>query len=222
MLIVEASSGDTITNIFRYSVTNERCRLAFGPVKKAGTYYFYYLPYEVQENWGFYGKDYLKPEKSPSGKWVNMNKVGDVSKLSSFTSAKLKGFQSRTAFDSFYPMEIISLASEKKSLLAKYTGDYMIFPEERSFPVRMKDEIPLRWVERGPSGKFSGEAMMNEYYAFQIGLYASKKELLNVVVEFSGLENSSYRIPASSLTCFNTGGVGPYGKPFAKMVDVLM
>ena len=221
LIIVEASTGDTIANIFRYSVTNERCRLAFGPVKKAGTYYFYYLPYEVQENWGFYGKDYLKPEKSPSGKWVNINKVGDMSKLSSFTSAKLTGFQSRTAFDSFYPMEIIPLASEKKILLAKFTSDYLIFPEDRSFPVRMKDEIPLRWVERGPSDKFSGEAMKKEYYAFQVGIYAAKKELMNLKVEFSSLENSSHTIPASSLTCFNTGGVGPYGKPFEKRVDLL-
>ena len=221
LIIIEASTGDTIANIFRYSVTNERCRLAFGPVKKAGSYYFYYLPYEVQENWGFYGKDYLKHEKSPSGKWVNNNKVGDMSKLGSFASAKLTGFQSRTAFDSFYPMEIIPLASEKKSLLAKYTSDYLIFPEERSFPVRMKDEIPFRWVERGPSGKFSGEAMKNEYYAFQIGIYATKKELMNLKVEFSGLANNSYKLPASSLTCFNTGGVGPYGKPFEKRVDVL-
>ncbi len=81
LIIVEESTGDTIANILRYSVTHERCRLAFGPVKNAGTYYFYYLPFEVQENWGFYGKDYLKPEKSPSGKWVNTNKVGDMSRL---------------------------------------------------------------------------------------------------------------------------------------------
>jgi hypothetical protein len=220
-IIVEASTGDTISNIFRYSVTSERCLLAFGPVKKAGTYYFYYLPYEVQDNWGFYGKDYLKTERSPSGKWVNMNKVGDMSKLGTFTLAKLTGFQSRTAFDSFYPMEIIPLPSEKKSLLAKYASEYLIFPEERSFPVRMKDEIPLRWLERGPSGTFSAKALKNEYYSFQVGIYASKKDLMNLKVEFSFLANSSYKIPASSLTCFNTGGIGPYGKPFEKRVNVL-
>ena len=68
---LDSSTGDTIPNIFRYKVNNEQCRIAFGPVKKPGTYYFYYLPYEVQEDWGFYGKDYLKPEKYPSGEWVN-------------------------------------------------------------------------------------------------------------------------------------------------------
>jgi len=103
LIIVEASTGDTIANILRYSVTSERCRLAFGPVKKAGTYFFYYLPYEVQENWGFYGKGYLKPEKSPSGKWVNINKVGDMSKLSSFTPA------------SFNPGQLLTLSILWKS-----------------------------------------------------------------------------------------------------------
>ena len=91
-IIVEASTGDTIENILRYSVTNERCHMAFGPVKKAGTYYFYYLPYEVQEDWGFYGKEYLRPEKTPSGKWVNWNKAGDMSKVKSFTLANSPDF----------------------------------------------------------------------------------------------------------------------------------
>ena len=43
----------------------------------------------------------------------------------------------------------------------------------------------------------------------------------NVKVEFSSLENSNYIIPASALTCFNTGGIGPYGEPFEKRVDIL-
>ena len=65
-IIIEASSGDTIQNIYRYSVSNERCRLAFGPVKKPGTFYFYYLPYEVQEYRGFYNLEYPGPEKNLS------------------------------------------------------------------------------------------------------------------------------------------------------------
>jgi hypothetical protein len=72
-IIVEASSGDTVPNIYRDEVNNERCKLAFGPLKKAGTYYFYYSPYEVQKEYGYYGKDYLKQEKAPSLKWVNEN-----------------------------------------------------------------------------------------------------------------------------------------------------
>ena len=219
-IIVEAATGDTIPNIFRYAVNNERCRLAFGPVKKRGIYYFYYLPFEIQEDWGFYGKDYLKPERTLSAKWVNGNKLGNPSSFGQFPVAKLTGFQSRTAFDSFYPMEIIPLSSEKKMLFAKFKNDYLIFPEDRAYPIRMKDEIPLRWIQKGPSGKFIGEASKNECYAFQIGVYASKKELNNIKVEFSSLEKKGSKILSSALTCFNTGGVGPYGQPFIKKVDI--
>ncbi len=219
-LIIAANTGDTIPNIYRYEVNNERCKIAFGPVKKAGIYYFYYLPYEVQKNYGNYGKDYLKPEKEPSKEWINNNQLDNVSKLSRFNAAKVNGLQSRSAFDSFYPMEVIPLASEKKALLAKFNNDYLLFPENRAFPIRMKDEIPLRWIEKGPSGKFNAEVCKNEYYAFQIGVYASLKELKHVKVGFSDLNGNGFSIPSSALTCFNTGGIGPYGQPFEKQVDI--
>lgn len=219
-VIVEAASGDTVTNIYRYEVNSERCKISFGPVKKPGTYYFYYMPYEIQKEYGFYGKDYLKPEKASSQDWVEKNKISDVGNFKSFPAVKVAGIQARSAFDSFYPMEIIPLSSEKKTLLSKFTDEYLVFPEDRTFPIRMKDEIPFRWVENGPSQKFTGEAVRNEYYAFQLGVFASNKELQNVKIEFTALKNGSNEIPAKALTCFNTGGVDPYGKPFVKRVDV--
>jgi hypothetical protein len=220
-LIVSAETGEPIPNIYRYQVNNERCLIAFGPVIKAGKYYFYYLPYEVQKDYGNYGKDYLKPEKAPSEEWVSQHHINDNKLVDNFPSAKNIGFQSRSAFDSFYPMEIISLISEKNSLLSKFPADYLIFPEDRAFPIRMKDNIPLKWVEKGPSENFNGEANKNEYYTLQLGVYASKKELKNVKVEFSDLENNSFKIPTSGLTCFNTGGTDPYGQSFEKQVDII-
>jgi hypothetical protein len=219
-IIVNSKNGDTIKNIMRFNVNQERCSLAFGPVREAGTYYFYYLPFEVQEDWGFYSKDYLKQEDDPSGEWLLSNHLGNTSLSKHYVAAKLTGFQSRTPFDSFFPMEIIPLASEKAELLAKYTDDWLLFPEDRMYPVRMRDEIPLRWAEKGPSSEFTGEACRNEYFAFQIGIYASMTNLENVKVEFTSLDGRDFKIPASSLTCFNTGGTGPYGKPFEKRLDL--
>lgn len=219
-LIVSAATGDTISNIYRLEVNHERCRILLGPVINPGTYYFYYMPYEVQKNYGNYGKDYLKPEDAPSLEWKNKNQVGTGSKVTSFPQVKVTGIQSRSAFDSFYPMEVIPTVPEKKAFLTRFKSDFLIFPEDRAFPIRMKDEIPLKWVEKGPSGKFSGEAFKNEYYAFQIGVFAVKKELENVKVEFSPLAGPNFKIPPSALTCFNTGGIGPYGQPFEKRVDV--
>jgi hypothetical protein len=219
-IIVNAATGDTVPNIIRYKINNEQCKIAFGPVKTPGTYYFYYLPYEVQEGGGFYSKGYLKPEKAPSSEWIMKNRADDSIRFNRFLKAKLVGIQSRTAFDSFYPMEIIPLASEKEVLLAKFNTDYLIFPEDRAYPIRMRDEIPLKWVQNGPLKKFTGEAMKNEYYAFQIGVFAIKKELKDVKVKFSSLKGNNYEVPASGFTCFNTGGTDPYGQPFEKRVDI--
>ncbi len=219
-IIINAATGDTIPNIYRYKINNERCKIAFGPVKTPGSYYFYYLPYIVQEGWGSYSKGYLKPERAPASDWVQKNHVDDPLRFDRFLKAKLVEIQSRTAFDSFYPMEIIPLASEKATFLAKFNTDYLIFPEDRAYPIRMRDEIPLKWVQKGPSKKFTAEALKNEYYAFQIGVFATKKELKNVKVEFSALEGNKYNLPASGLTCFNTGGTDPYGQPFIKQVDI--
>jgi len=219
-LIVSAETGDTIPNIYRLEVNNERCRILFGPVIKPGTYYFYYLPYEVQKNYGNYSKDYLKPEDAPSLEWKNKNLVSTGSKVTSFPQLNVIEIESRSPFDSFYPMEVVPIVPEKKGFLARFKSDYLVFPEDRAFPIRMKDEIPLRWVEKGPSGIFHGEACKNEYYAFQIGVFASKKELKNVRVEFSSLAGPAFKIPVSALTCFNTGGIGPYGEPFEKKIDM--
>lgn len=39
MLIINACTGDTIPNIQRLEVNNEKCRLLFGPVKQKGIYF---------------------------------------------------------------------------------------------------------------------------------------------------------------------------------------
>lgn len=180
-LIIHAETGDTIKNIYRQQVDNEKCKLLFGPVENSGTYYFYYLPFEVQENYGFYNKDYLAPEPPPGKKWLEENRIIEK-KADNFSRARLQGFQSRTAFDSFFPMEIIALKSEKDSLLNEYSDDFLIFPEDRKFPIRMLDEIPQKWIHKGPSKVFQGEALRNEYYTFQVGVFAAQKELDNLKV----------------------------------------
>ncbi len=212
--VIIHESGDTIKNIKRIYVDNERCQLVFGPAEKAGKYFFYYLPYEVQEEYGFFNKGYLKPEMEPEKSWE------EKFETTSLPKAKLVGFQSRTAFDSFYPMEVIALQSEKDSLLSIHKNDFLIFPEDRKFPIRMLDEIPQKWVESGPSNQFKGVAQKNEYYTFQLGIFATQKELKDLKVEFSSFKNGDAEIPVSGLTCFNTGGIDPYGKPFVKQVSV--
>jgi len=213
--IIIHESGDTIKNIHRVNVDNEHCQLTFGPVEEAGKYYFYYMPYEVQENYGFYNKGYLEQENPPDSEWLIKSR-----KKKNIPKAELTEFQARTSFDSFYPMEVTALKSEKDSLIKTQNADFLVFPEDRKFPIRMLDEIPQKWIQTGPSDEFQGEAQRNEYYTFQLGVFAAQKDLEDVKVEFSGLKDGETEISAEKFTCFNTGGIGPYGEPFTKRLDV--
>ncbi|MCK5774669.1 MAG: hypothetical protein KAH25_00750, partial [Bacteroidales bacterium] len=216
--IIINEEGHEVKNIKRIAVNNEHCKLVFGPAEKKGKYYFYYLPYEVQEGYGFYSKGYLKPEQKPSENWINEHNSEDVTAI--LPQAKLVEFQSRTAFDSFYPMEVIALQSEKDSLKNNHEEAFLIFPEDRKLPIRMLDEIPLKWIKSGPSDIFKGEAYKNEYYTFQLGIFAAQTDLRNLKVEFSSLKNGDSEIPISKLSCFNTEGIDAYGEPFVKHLDL--
>jgi len=219
-IIIHESSGTEIKNVHRIQVDNERCEIAFGPINKAGKYLFYYLPFEPQEGHGFYSKNYFKNESKADPTWIRENKLNKKSLPKQILEATCTAFESRTAFDSFYPMEVIALEEEKEQYSKKYKQAYHLFAEDRAYPVRMKDNIPQRWLEVSQSTSFSGSALQNEYYTFQIALWASGEDLRNVTFDFSALSNSMGEISGSALTCFNTGGVDPYGKPFTKQVDI--
>lgn len=218
-LIINASTGDTIQNEYRISVNDERCDIAFGPVTKKGKYYFYYLPYKPDPDAGYYRFGYLPP-KMPDAKWLDKNHLSDKTSISKLTFASCDVLESRTGFDSFYPMENIATISEKEKFLQKYGDAYLLFPEDRKYPIKMQNDIPLKWVKEGPRKEFKGEAERNEYYTFQIGLYAARSDVDSVQVRFSDLKNNQQMIPSSALTCFNTGGINSYGKSFTKRLNV--
>lgn len=219
-LIIHEATGEQVQNIHRIYVDNEHCEIAFGPISHAGKYLFYYLPFEPQEGHGFYSKNYLKNESKADASWIKKNKLNKKVLPKEVAKATCVAFESRTAFDSFYPMEVIALKTEKEQYLKKQKQTFHLFTEDRKYPVRMQDNIPQRWLEHSQSTSFAGKAMKNEYYAFQIALWASGEDIRNVTLDFSALTNGNAEIPASALTCFNTEAVDPYGKPFTKRVDV--
>ena len=220
MLVLNASGDENVRNVFRVAVTSERCELIVGPVKGSGRYYLYYLPFEVQEGWGGYAKDYLPPEDPPDARWVAAHGLSGADRRG-LTEAEVRELQSRTDFDSFYPMEVTATKEEKASYLSKDTSAYLLFPEDRKYPIRMTDDLPLRWMAGPPAGTFEGSALRNEYYAFQIGVFAARGPLEDVQLRFGDLRNTRGAvIQARSFTCFNREGVDPYGKPFMRTVNV--
>jgi hypothetical protein len=220
-IITNAVTGDTITNIYRYEVNNERCRIAFGPVNQPGAYYFYYLPY-TPEYKDFSAGKYLTKENEPEKEWLHrIGLTGGELQFDDLPKCNVDVIQARSEFHSFYPMEVPATKEEIQKYVSKYDDPYLVFPEDRIRPIRMLDALPLIWLQSQPSSRFRGTACKNEYYALQLGVYASKVSLKDLEVNFSDLVNDSGdRIPASAMTCFNTHGVDIEGEPFVLTVNV--
>lgn len=219
-IILEASTSDTIQNIFRIHTDNEICRLVFGPVEHPGTFFFYYLPFKPDPENGFFRYGYLPREAVPDDQWVTTNDLFDSETVHHLEKAVCRELQARTAFDSFSPMEVVPTKKEKNSFFLQHKGNYLVFPESRNDPIRMRNEIPLKWIQETPGAEFVGTVQRNEYFTFQLGLYAVKKDIRNVKFQFFDLKNEDKIIPGNSFTCFNTRGIDPYGKSFSISSDV--
>lgn len=214
LLLISAGKNDTVANIQRIRVDNESCEIFAGPVS-AGTYYLYYLPFQVQEGYGNYTRDYLPKEGKPDPEWLKQFQPDAVPR------ASLTRIEARIALDNFFPMEVIPLESEKTAFLENHPDPFILFTEDRLYPVRMSDEIPLKWIQEPKIGHFEGLAQRNEYYVFQVALFAVRSDVENLQVSFTGLEGpGGASIERDKLTCFNTEGVDTYGKPFKKEIRV--
>lgn len=208
LIVAEAASGQRVSNVAVLEMTREAGRIVFQP-RTPGEYFVYFLPYTPQPGWGGYGGDYVPPKDTADAGWRE-KLPKDPAGLPRATVAR---FEARTAFDSFHPMEVIATQEETRQLLARHDAPYLLFPEDRRHPIRMADDLPLRWTKSGPGSRFRGEAQRNEFYAFQIGVYAARQDLEQIAVEFGGPR-------AAWLKCFNTGGVNWDGRPLQKMIRV--
>ena len=222
-ILVTDTRGKTIPQVFRARADRWTVEVVFGPIPAPEEYYVYYMPFTVQPGFGHYTRDYLPPEAPPDPAWVSRNRLEkgmDFSRRPDLEAGRLLAFQSRTRFDSFFPMEIPATPAETEALLEKTPGEpFLLFPEDRRRPIRMTRHLPVRWLH-ADRGTFRGRACRNEYYAFQVGLFAARGAVRKVHVRFRGLEHGKDVIPPGNFTCFNLGGIDLSGEPFKKRVDV--
>jgi hypothetical protein len=226
IIVVDSATGRRITNVYRAAVNREFGDILFYPETVPGDYYVYYLS-SISTGSSYYPKvTYRKPEPTASPQWLSKLKISpdglSEKQVHQFPQARLIQFQAVDQFNSFYPMEIIATADELKTLLAQHPdADYLLFPEDRSRPVRMTRDLPFKWIQEGARSSFRGEADRGEFYAFQVGLYAARSNIENVRIKFSDLNGEGdQNIPASEFTCFNTEGVDWTGKIFKKECNV--
>ncbi|NSW79118.1 MAG: hypothetical protein HPY54_08805 [Chthonomonadetes bacterium] len=224
VLIYDSATGRQVTNVVPITVRQEYGEIVFQPVTAPGRYEVYYLPYDpphwVWDMWGESTKGkYFPPRSTADAEWLKRNRLTEQDLAQghwqSLPEAKVLAIQARSEFDRFAPMEVIATRQEVEALLEKHRErSYLLFPEDRRFPIRMFEHLPYRWTLRGESARFEGEAQPGEFYPFQIGVFAARKPITRLQTEFSDLRGEGgRRIPASAIRCFNLQGTDWLGRP---------
>ncbi len=212
IIVVDAKTGQRVLNVKRGRITRESGELFFEPVSAAGDYYVYYLPYKNEGRSNYPKGVYLKPDTTTSTKWLLTIGWGNQ------PDSKTIAYESVDAFNSFYPMDFIATAKETEAAVKEQKG-FVVFPEDRMFPIRMKYDLPMRWAGKDRQPAFRGSAARGEFYTYQLGIYALQP-LNDVSLRFSDLVSGTGKIPATRITCINTNGTTYDAKPFTQKVHV--
>ncbi|WP_240975072.1 glycoside hydrolase domain-containing protein [Chitinophaga fulva] len=215
IIVQDAQTKLPVSNVFPVSVNREQGDIVFDPVSGKGTYYIYYLPYKNEGRANYPKGVYLSAELAGSSSWAKNIAVPPK------PNTTVKELEAIDTFNTFYPMEVIATAAEMKQLLLRHPGaGYLVFPEDRAFPIRMTRDLPQRWIQQGPSQSFAGQADKGEYYSFQLGIYALHS-LKQLQINFNDLKTADGKtIPASQLHCINTHGTTYDAQPFTATVNV--
>ena len=171
------------------------------------------MPYKVDGRSNYPNAKYLKPKDTGKDAFIPTGDTG---------VATVESIESINALNSFYPMEVIATKAETNSLINANPGkSYLVFPEDRLYAIRMKHDLPQRWIMSGLKNIFTGAAMKGENYAYQLGIYPVTKNLSEVKIYFSDLKSKSGKVISSKLmSCLNTNGVDFKGNKFTKQTDI--
>ena len=222
LIVVDAATGERITNVCRFTIDREQGEVVFQPQTVPGEYYIYYLKNVMSGSPYYPTVNYPAFENTASADWVKKNKLSGK-KAPALPAAKVVQFQAINELNSFYPMELIATSNETARLLKEHPGEkYILFTEDRKFPIRMTTDSPYKWIADDRHDFFNGQADKGEYYVFQLGVWAARSNVENLHVDFSALTNKATgeQIPASSFTCFNTEGTDVTGTVFEKNCSV--
>lgn len=215
IIIEDARTHTKVQHQLANAITNESGELIFEAISGPGTYYVYYMPYRNEGRSNYPKGVYLPAVQSGIAEMANY--MADNTKPNAF----VKEFQSINGFNSVYPMEVIATAKETADLISKSKRqDYLVFPENRLFPIRMKNRLPYRWIQKTYTNVLKDEAAKGENFTFQLGVYALQ-DLKEVTVSFSSLNNGKgASINASRLFCINTEGVDYAANAFTKKIEI--
>lgn len=209
VIVVSADSRMRVRNVIVESATQHAGTIVFQAIDGPGTYYVYYLPYAMLGKAHYPQAQYLPLRPSAEPGWVAaVVGSGKVTDQPNLPAADVKRYEAASERDSFAPMNFTATTAELKQLHGEHTGKaFLLFPEQRTNPVSMRDQLPAHWVINGPAKAFKATAAPGEDYVVQLGVYAIK-DLANVRVQ---VENGY---------CVNTEGTDRLGHPFRRLLDI--
>ena len=216
IIAMSARTGTRITNLYRREITRESGDLAFEPVDGAGDYYLYYLPYRGSITSNYPRIFYPAPSTTANPAWLAATQSG----WASLPAATVVAIESIDEFNSFSPMQVIATQAETQALVkARGAAPFLLFPEDRTRPIRMRHDLPASWVAPTAPRSVNGTAMRGEWFAFQVGVYASRQALDSARATFTPLRGPG-TIAGSAFTCVNVDGIDWRGRPFTRRVTI--
>jgi hypothetical protein len=221
IIVIEESTGTRVINLLRINVNPAYGDIVFQALRP-GTYHAYYMPY-VSKGRNYPVVNYPPPDNEADAVWVKSTRAALARSDIKPQQAALVEIQAIDEFNGFFPMEVIATPEEVTELSASHPDKkFFLFPEDRSHPIRMAGHLPQKWIVEGPGPDLAGSAARGEFYAFQVGLYASAADVPNIRVRFTDLAAVRGRrvIPSSALRCINTGGTDWDGRSFKKVVQI--
>jgi hypothetical protein len=214
IIVVNAKTNKRVANVKAENISRESGTIYFEPTSGPGKYYIYYMPYKVTARSNYPQAVYNKMDATASAEWLEQTAKA--------VTANVSYLESVNAMNSFYPMEVIATGKEIQNLTnSNPRKDYLVFTENREHPIKMLHDVPERWIEKGTTLKFTGDALKGENYAYQLGLYPVSKDIHNVKLIFSDLKgNAGHHIPATVMSCLNTDGTKYDSSVLTNMVNV--
>lgn len=243
VIVKYAATGADAAHVIARDVTAERGEVLFNPTSGPGIYFIYYMPYRErkgssegrhQPKWN----DYFPADYSEGKKWLD-----SFDAFRPPVEADVLRFESRTAFEAWTPMGLRATAAETNAIRKAHPENPVVFTEDRANPIHPASWLPAKWAKGAEvRDSFSGMALKDEYYVWQIALWTPGGALEGVKVKFTdlvrdggmarslsasqGAQTASVQqqgcgsIQGVGITCFNTEGVNWDGKPMDITLDV--
>ena len=213
-VIVTDQAGTLMLNVWVRRAERKVGEVIFEPLSGPGEYYLYYLPFSGRSTHYYPEVSYLPATKGVDPAWQEM------AEHSVLPEAELLRFESASEHHTFTQMERVARPEDQWAMLYSQ-GDaaLLVFPEDREHPIRMTDDIPQRWAERGQGEPLALQGAPGEWLAFQLGVLALRP-LEHLQVTFGELWGAGAQVPATAFTCLNMGGVTPHGQDFSISLNV--